>query len=151
MIPMAPTPNARDWRSPNRVDSESPFSMLNEAIHKAGMLPTPRTRGLLGGSGSKEMMQAQVDAGQISVEDASGLMGVQMCPTPWASDYKGASAQTVAKGRDPLTNSCMDAIENSPDGTRTGLRLHPDFVEWMQGYPIGWTELKPSETASDQE
>jgi hypothetical protein len=70
-----------------------------------------------------------------------------MVATPRSSDYKGASAQTVAKGRNPVTNSCMDAVENSPDGTRTGLKLQPAFVEWMMGYPIGYTDLKPSETA----
>ena len=25
---------------------------------------------------------------------------------------------------------------------------HPNFVEWMMGFPIGWSELKPAETPS---
>jgi len=24
--------------------------------------------------------------------------------------------------------------------------LNPEFVEWLMGFPIGWTELEPSET-----
>lgn len=27
-----------------------------------------------------------------------------------------------------------------------GQYIHPEFLEWMQGFPTGWTELKPSET-----
>ena len=33
------------------------------------------------------------------------------------------------------------------DGASPGLKLQPGFVEWMMGYPIGYTDLKPSETA----
>lgn len=73
-------------------------------------------------------------------------VALNLIATPNAGDAKGASANTVGKGRNPLTNSCMDAVENSPDGTRTGLKLQPGFVEWMMGYPIGYTEIKPSET-----
>jgi site-specific DNA-cytosine methylase len=34
------------------------------------------------------------------------------------------------------------------NGKLNGLRLHPIFVEWVMGYPIGWTDLKPSEMLS---
>ncbi|EIE01503.1 hypothetical protein LEP1GSC185_3961 [Leptospira licerasiae serovar Varillal str. VAR 010] len=30
-------------------------------------------------------------------------------------------------------------IENGP--------LNPDWVEWLMGWPVGWTGLKPLETA----
>lgn len=36
-------------------------------------------------------------------------------------------------------------------GTKTGLKLQPNFVAWMMGYPKDWTELtksKPTETPS---
>jgi hypothetical protein len=39
-----PTPQARDYRSPKRVNSQSSYLMLNETIHKAelsGLIPTP--------------------------------------------------------------------------------------------------------------
>ena len=35
-----------------------------------------------------------------------------LAPTPTSRDYKGASKQTVAKGRNPMTNSLSDAVEN---------------------------------------
>lgn len=33
-------------------------------------------------------------------------------------------------------------------GIPTGQVLNPQFVEWMQGFPIGWTDLAPSEMPS---
>lgn len=67
---------------------------------------------------------------------------IAMLPTPRASDYKGASKQTEAKGRNPMTNSCMDAIEN---GTNRGLKLQPAFALWMMGYPEDWCDLEDGE------
>lgn len=189
---------------------------------KIAMLPTARTRGLLGGSGSKQMMQDQIDAGVISANDASGLMGIQMLPTPQLDDaknsghnqrrrttlasavflptpatrdYKGAnSPEHLGKERghhDQLPNTiamikcdCQspdtevrlisqncpihneypfdyemiptphgfspDGKSNGPSGNEigrtvgenTGLRLQPAFVEYLMGYPIGWTVLE---------
>ena len=30
--------------------------------------------------------------------------------------------------------------------THVGGKIHPEFTEWMMGWPIGWTDLKPLET-----
>ena len=38
---------------------------------------------------------------------------------------------------------------NSTIGANTGMKLQPAFVEYLMGYPEGWTDLsgsKPSET-----
>ena len=37
--------------------------------------PTPRTRGLLGGSGSRQMMEAKVQNGELSKDEAEQMMG----------------------------------------------------------------------------
>ena len=31
--------------------------------------------------------------------------------------------------------------------THVGGKIHPEFTEWMMGWPLGWTGLKPLETA----
>ena len=38
------------------------------------------------------------------------------------------------------------SVQNSPRPSPK--RLNPNFVEWLMGIPIGWTDLKPLETAS---
>ena len=31
--------------------------------------------------------------------------------------------------------------------THVGGKIHPEFTEWMMGWPLGWTDLKPLATA----
>lgn len=60
-------------------------------------------------------------------------------PTPTARDYKGtrSKAAMIASGRNPMTNNLCDAIEQCETG-----KLNPMWVEWLMGYPIGYTDLK---------
>ena len=64
-----------------------------------------------------------------------------LLPTPTARDWKGArKPETLAaKGRNH-TNSLPDAIRSSLPG-----KMSVGFVEWMMGYPIGYTHLNPQE------
>ena len=60
--------------------------------------------------------------------------------------------ETMKKtGRNPMTNSLIDAVQHieGKDYKQTG-QLNPAWVEWLMGYPIGWTELKDSETPSSR-
>jgi hypothetical protein len=59
---------------------------------------------------------------------------VAMLPTPAARDWKGAGTRNE--------NLVPNVVEGRKKiGTTTGLKLQPAFVEWMMGYPEGWTEL----------
>jgi DNA-cytosine methyltransferase len=75
---------------------------------------------------------------------------VKMWPTPTATEHKGARKKEAMEktGRNPLTNSLRDSVEaqsgyQSPEGKLAG-SLSPDWVEWLMGYPIGWTNLSDS-------
>ncbi len=59
-------------------------------------------------------------------------MAVQMLPTPTARDWKSgkASEETHAKNSRPLSE-------------QIGGSLNPPWVEWLMGWPLGWTDLKP--------
>jgi hypothetical protein len=73
-----------------------------------------------------------------SGEDYGMNLAVQiaMLPTPNSTDYKGESTRSEGKER-------TDSDDDLPTrlGKNTGMKLQPAFVEWMQGYPEGWTEL----------
>lgn len=46
--------------------------------------------------------------------------------------------------KDGIQNSLSAAsgiTKQDRDGQGPGLKLQPSFVEWMQGFPIGWTDL----------
>jgi DNA (cytosine-5)-methyltransferase 1 len=68
-------------------------------------------------------------------------------PTPTARDYKGPCWNTPAR-------DCLDhAVERGETKNKTypkppldGGRLNPNWVEWLMGFPAGWTDLDASET-----
>ncbi len=57
-------------------------------------------------------------------------------PTPSASDHKGSSQE--GQRRRQLT----EAVELNEQGAKLG-QLNPAWVEWLMGWPIGWTALEP--------
>lgn len=58
-------------------------------------------------------------------------------------DVQGRMSQTVCGG-DNYDNNLQSCLESTPRG-RIG-PMNPDWIEWLMGYPIGWTELDPLET-----
>ncbi len=61
-------------------------------------------------------------------------------PTPVASMAKGSSpaALTRRSGAD-RSNDRLDHAVMALDGGH----LNPEWTEWLMGWPIGWTDLKP--------
>jgi len=69
-------------------------------------------------------------------------------PTPTARDYKGGY-QTESLIRKDGKSRAFDALPNAVlDGKgveTSGGQLNPTWVEWLMGWPLGWTDLKPLE------
>jgi len=63
-----------------------------------------------------------------------------MWPTPTVNDSKnnGGPSQVKAKGRGFGPNLNAVVAERS----KSGGSLNPTWVEWLMGYPIGWTDLE---------
>lgn len=73
----------------------------------------------------------------------AGLAGaVHLFPTPTLAAVKGscAGAMNRANGRS-RENDRLDYAVEGKDPVRNG-RLNPTWVEWLMGYPTGWTALK---------
>lgn len=68
---------------------------------------------------------------------------VRRWPTPVASMAKGSSpaALTRRSGAD-RSNDRLDHAVMAMDGGH----LNPEWVEWLMGWPIGWTDLRPLAT-----
>ena len=66
-------------------------------------------------------------------------------PTPTAHDYKVTGAPgDYRRARKNGSNLQCHVIPETPDlPTGERPRLHPQFVEWMMGFPIGWLNLEP--------
>lgn len=71
------------------------------------------------------------------------LLGVaKMLPTPKSRDWKGQTQRGIHAQGDALPN-----IDRG-DGRPIGGALNPTWVEWLMGFPVGWTGSVVSETPS---
>ena len=116
-----PTPTTGEGKSVGPAERQVIEDVMNGAPmptchqrlrNKVMLYSTPRTEGF--------------DAGANRGKPDSLHSFVKMLPTPHASCHTGAG--THGDGGPNLQ-------------TVIGGSLNPEFVEWLQGFPIGWTEV----------
>jgi hypothetical protein len=72
-------------------------------------------------------------------------------PTPVATDWMAPSIGTTSyeNGRfvrtSKTTGQTFGTKPSAAFRLMTGSPMPPSFSEWMMGWPIGWTDLKPLE------
>jgi len=77
---------------------------------------------------------------QTTKETEFGLL--QKWPTPVTRDYKDSGSQEALKrARDKRDSPGLALLV----GAEGGGNLNPTWVEWLMGWPLGWTDLKPLE------
>lgn len=62
---------------------------------------------------------------------------VKLFPTPAAQDAKNSTLPPSQKDRDSIPGHLLR------NGEAPGGQLNPEWVEWLMGWPIGWTGLEP--------
>lgn len=77
-------------------------------------------------------------------ESESGLW-----PTPTVAMAKGSSGGALTRKTGKSREN--DRLDYAVEGDAKNGRLNPMWVEWVMGWPLGWTELKPLETGKFQE
>ncbi len=70
------------------------------------------------------------------------MAAMGMWPTPTVGDSKGRRTSKRAKELYSAGPTLLEKVW----GDRPGGKLNPQWVEWLMGFPIGWTDLEPSET-----
>ena len=152
-----PTPTARDWKDGSaRACRNVPVKgLLGRRVH---MWPTPRAA-----DGAKNVRSVEGAAKEVA---RKGLSGVDLCsavklwPTPVVTDSFGSRNKTAARRlgaaskhhagttlTDALVESGDLALVDTPKGNAVvGGALNPTWVEWLMGFPLGWTDLNVSET-----
>lgn len=103
-------------------------------VSESGYWPTPNARDWKGPPGAACMERG----GRQSSLPAA----IRRWPTPCASASKGSSPNALTrKSGASRANDRIDHAVMASDGGQ----LNPEWVEWLMGWPIGWTELKPLE------
>jgi len=121
---------------------------------------TPNTTGLDGGSNSRKALKKRQE--NWPTPDANcGQRGTQPNWTPKRKSGQPAQYTINQAVRDRFpTPTAHNAKEcNSPSkknrntptlATHAGGKLNPMWVEWLMGWPLGWTDLKPLEMDKSQ-
>jgi hypothetical protein len=127
--------------------------LLPKQIH---LFPTPRAADGMKGQRTKKSVEKEVNRGHgIDLPTFT-----QLYPTPTihgnynrkgSSSHSGNGLETVVKMLP--TPTCNDSKNNSPPSQHTGNARHssplnvvaggalnPNWVEWLMGFPHGWTE-----------
>ena len=149
-----PTPQATDGTRINQVRSRDQLSdkakkggcsNLREEVHnrESKLWPTPNAWDGNRGPRSKEnLIEKNHQINLISaVKDAEDPEPVHMWPTPRARDYKDGTSipPSVKEGR--RSHNLGTKVQESTQTKASG-SLNPTWVEWLMGYPKGWTDLK---------
>jgi hypothetical protein len=81
---------------------------------------------------------------QPMLEPITSETGCGSWPTPnaWDGQRGPRSAENLATKKHQIT--LVTAVKHSPTTDhQNGGRLNPTWVEWLMGWPLGWTDLKP--------
>jgi hypothetical protein len=117
-----PTPRCQMTRPVKVRESRGPGMNLEEAV-ALRMWPTPTVCGNYNRKG-------------LSDKSGDGLAtAVMKCATPTARDWRSGKASDATMERN-----------SRPLSEQIGGSLNPTWVEWLMGWPLGWTDLKPLET-----
>lgn len=134
---LLPTPTAQDCEQAGGAGCISRHKRGHSLTTAARLIPTP-TAGDASASGSRNTATSKAHPGLSLTDWAKGDGGTgRLLPTPQAQDFRNcADYSDGSRGKSPQ-------LRHLGSG-----RLNPRFVEWMMGYPPGWTDLDELDTPS---
>ena len=172
------TPYSRTWRvkvtPQGRLVFQLRASVRTTKESESGLWRTPDN--MAGGSNLPGIQKA-LDEGHlkrpsgqsIQIRLADQVRDPRLWPTPKASGQEKLKTLIKRKGiKEAVKHNLTAAVEMWPTpvqadvyhrktkykqggtavSTKAGGTLNPTWVEWLMGYPSGWTDLSVSETAS---
>jgi len=120
-----PTPLASDWKA------RGPNSKQQGLLEKVKW-PTPDAN--CGARGTQEIWTPKRKSGQPAQYSINQAVRDKMFPTPTAHNSKECASPSEYNRDTPSL------------ATHAGGKLNPMWVEWLMGWPLGHTDLKPLET-----
>jgi hypothetical protein len=134
------TPQASDGEKggPNMRDSSGAPHL---SMQVAQLLPTPVANDDNKSPAAHLAMKARMKGGPRNTITSLQVKIKSLLPTPRAQEAEGGVEKTI-DGQITRKNGVRHGAKVKDIlGTEAGLRLQPNFVEWMMGYPQNWTDL----------
>ena len=129
-----PTPTASDWkgRGPNSKQQGLPEAVKT----RMGLWPTPRASAAM----AENIVTIQARLAKGTKWGAKLEQAVAMYPTMSANGMGNTGSQQILQRR--VESGEMTEIEKKGMMAGRGGKLNPTWVEWLMGFPIGWTDLE---------
>ena len=108
-----------------------------------GLWPTATSRDWKDTPGMKVARERERER-EVGSTAKGGLLGLWPTPTASENKYRLQGTSQQSKCLEAHARTWMKSISEIPRESSAG--LNPEFVEWLMGYPIGHTDLKPLET-----
>jgi hypothetical protein len=134
-----PTPTAQDHRAvPYTIDGPSKQRRLS-LLGFARMWPTPDAGAFNLEEPAESWLARREKLKQKGINgNGAGMplgIAVKLWPTPAARDYRHPNAKSYAERGG---GSKGEQLPNAVGGA-----LNPTWVEWLMGFPLGWTDFGP--------
>ncbi len=136
-VRMWPTPTARDFKGANSITHLTRDGKRNHTDQLANAVklwPTPTSRCGTGAS------QAETRQGGPDLQTA-----VQMYPTPTTGAGLCGGTGNYQQLKALEASGQITEEERRSVASGSGGQLNPTWVEWLMGFPLGWTDLSASE------
>jgi DNA (cytosine-5)-methyltransferase 1 len=141
------------FHTPNTTGMDGGSNSRKALRKRQEMWPTPATKGY--GHAAEGMVGnliTKIEDGVITKEEAEQMLSLpklenhrtwkkkmQHWPSPKARDWKDGTTQGTQNRDSPDLGKLVGQSKE------TGA-LNPTWVEWLMGWPLGWTDLKPLAT-----
>ena len=137
-VKMWPTPTARDCKCANSMEHLTRYGKRNHKDQLANavrMFPTPTAR----------CGQSPCIHGEGSPDLATF---VKLIPTPTTGAGMCGGSANYQRLKEMEDYGVITSEERQSMAAGNGGQLNPTWVEWLMGFPLGWTDLSASETLS---
>jgi hypothetical protein len=114
----------------------------------SGWWPTPNASlGVRGSSANVAIkaMKGEKRPSGARIQKDLGAM-VKLWPTPSTRDHKGGYIGGRMRNGKISWDTLDVSVQHTDNQQKTSGSLNPTWVEWLMGFPIDHTDLKPSET-----
>ncbi len=137
------------WPTPRAQEPGS-----TSATHGSGLAETARhwltPRATESGENQESFLKRMGD--RTDKAHSSLTAQIKAWPTPVARDWKDSPGMNERpNGQVSLPKMAFQSghqhREDMSNGDMSQMRLNPLFTEWLMGWPIGWTDFAPVETA----
>mgnify|MGYP003139911806 CR=1 FL=1 len=147
-----PTPSSTKYGTSGNGTGNNTISRGRPSLDtmaRKGMWPTPTGSDYKGADLARdENRSGKRHSGDLLVTAVARL---EMWPTPTAGDAKSSGSRNLEGSKAHAGVSLTDAVRTGDSSTPRGEsigQLNPTWVEWLMGFPSGWTDLEHSATPS---